>query len=116
VALTDFQAPLQASRAFSAACRKHEVIFFMVSDPREWSLPKIGRIRVCHPETGKVMVVNTGRGAVRTEYEQRAQERRTALTRLLRAGGVDWVEFSTGAGYESALRRFLEVRATKRPR
>ncbi|MGA2260136.1 MAG: DUF58 domain-containing protein, partial [Acidobacteriota bacterium] len=116
VFLTDFQAPLQASHSFSAACRKHEVVFFLASDPREWSLPAAGRIRVRHLETGKTMVINTGRVAVRGEYEHRAQEKRASLTRLLRNNGVDWVELSTGVSYESALRRFLVGRAGQQAR
>lgn len=116
VFLTDFQEPLQASHSFSAACRKHEVVFFLASDPREWSLPAAGRIRVRHSETGETMVINTGRVAVRGEYEHRAQEQRASFTRLLRNNGVDWVELSTRVSYESALRRFLVGRAGQRAR
>ncbi len=116
VFITDFQAPLESSPSFSAACRKHELVFFLVSDPREWSLPDVGRIRVRHPETGQSRVVNSGRIAVRREYEHNAQVRRAAMLRLLRSHGVDWVELSTGTSYESALRRFLETRATRRHR
>jgi uncharacterized protein (DUF58 family) len=113
---TDFQTPLVASQNFSAACRKHEMVFFLVSDPREWSLPDVGRIRIRHPETAKSMVINTSRSAVRREYEHNAQVKRAALARLLRSHGVDWVELSTRGGYESALRRFLEMRALRRHR
>jgi uncharacterized protein (DUF58 family) len=116
VFLTDFQAPLEASPSFSAACRKHEMVFFLVSDPREWSLPDVGRIRLNHPETGKTCLINSSRVAVRREYEHNAQVRRAAILRLLRSHGVDCVELSTGSSYESALRRFLEIRATRRHR
>jgi uncharacterized protein (DUF58 family) len=114
--LTDFQAPLQASHSFSAACRKHEMVFLLVSDPREWSLPNVGRMRVRHPETGQSMVIDSSRGSVRREYEHNAQVKRAGMVQLLRGHGVDYVELSTGTGYESALRRFLETRATRRHR
>ncbi|MBZ5496771.1 MAG: DUF58 domain-containing protein [Acidobacteriia bacterium] len=116
VFLTDFQAPLQASRSFSAAGRKHEMVFILALDPREWVLPAVGRIRVRHPETGQVMVINSGSNAVRREYERSAGERRAALLHLLRGNGAEWVELSTGAGYESSLRRFLLARASRHPR
>jgi uncharacterized protein (DUF58 family) len=116
VFLTDFQAPLRASHSFSAACRKHEMVFFLMSDPREWNLPDVGRIRIRHPETGRSMVINSGRIAVRREYEHNAQVKRAALVHLLRGNGADWVELSTGSAYDSALRRFLEMRATRRHR
>lgn len=116
VFLTDFQLPLSASHSFSAACRKHEMVFMLVSDPREWSLPDVGRMRIRHPETGRSMVINTSRGAVRREYEHNAKAKRAAMTRLLRGNGVDWVELSTEGAYDSALRRFLEMRAVRRHR
>jgi len=114
VFLTDYQAPLQASHSFAAACRKHELVFFLVSDPRELSMPGVGRVRVRHPETGQVAVVNTRSAAVRQEYEQKARQQRSAVERVLRSSGVDWVELSTGAHYESTLRRFMLARATRR--
>ncbi len=114
VFLTDFQAPLEASPSFSAACRKHEMVFFLISDPREWRLPDAGRIHVQHPESGQGRVINSSRSAVRREYEHNAQVRRAAVLKLLRNHNVDWVELSTGTNYESALRRFLETRATRR--
>jgi uncharacterized protein (DUF58 family) len=111
--LTDFQAPLQPSHSFAAACRKHEMVFFLVSDPREWSLPAVGRIRVRHPETGRMGIIDTRREAVRREYARRAQEQRSSTARLLRSSGIDWVELSTQANYDSSLRRFLLSRATR---
>ncbi len=116
VFLTDFQAPLEGSPSFSAACRKHEMVFFLVTDPREWHLPDVGRIRLRHAETGKTITINSSRTAARREYEHNAQVRRAAMLRLLRNHGVDFVELSTGTNYESALRRFLEMRGTRRHR
>jgi uncharacterized protein (DUF58 family) len=113
VFLSDFQAPLMPSHSFSAACRKHEMVFILVSDPREWNLPRVGRIRVCDPETGRMRMVNTRKEPVRRDYERISRERRAASVRLLRSSGVDWVELSTGVSYESALRRFLENRAVR---
>jgi uncharacterized protein (DUF58 family) len=114
ILLTDFQAPLKASNSFSAACRKHETVAILASDPREWELPKVGRIRVQDPETGRTRLVNTGSAEVRDEYRRNGQCKRDQVSRLLHAGGVDWVEFSTSAEYESTLRRFLEMRSLRR--
>jgi len=112
--LTDFQTPLHPSPSFSASCRKHEIVFIMASDPREWTLPAIGRMRLRDPETGQERVWNTSRASVRREYERNGRERRLALERLLRSCGVDWVELSTGAPYAAELRRFLHGRARRR--
>jgi len=112
--LTDFQAPLAPSNSFSAACRKHEMVAVLGSDPREWALPKVGRIRLRDPETGAVQVVNTNSRRVREEYRANGQARRNELKTLLLNNGVDWAEFSTGSEYETSLRRFLERRSLKK--
>jgi len=114
--LTDFQAPLRAGHGFAAACRKHELVFILASDPREWRLPAVGRVRLRHAETGREQVFNTNRAAVRREYERRGEERRAALVGLLRNHGTDWVELSTGSPYGTDLRRFLHGRAQRNAR
>ena len=114
--LTDFLLPLQPGQGFSAACRKHEMVFILASDPREWSLPQIGRIRIQHPETGEMQTVSVRRRRTREDFAGTAKERRRRITDLLRGQGVDWVEVGTGINYESALRRFLGERASRRPR
>jgi uncharacterized protein (DUF58 family) len=112
--MTDFQTPLSPSNAFSAACRKHEMVTVLVSDPRDWELPRVGRVRFRDPESGQVRVVNTSSEAVRREYERNGRERRGEILDILRNNGVDWVEFRTGAEYESGLRRFLERRSLRK--
>ncbi len=114
--LTDYQSPLQASHSLAAACRKHEMVFFLASDPREWSFPAVGRIRVRNPETGITRIIHTGRKDVRSEYERNGRERRAAVAHLLHSYRIDWVELSTGTHYESVLRRFLTARAIRKRR
>jgi uncharacterized protein (DUF58 family) len=114
--LTDYQAPLQGSRGFSAACRKHEMVFVLATDPRERRLPNVGRIRVRHPESGGLKVVDTRRAGVRLEFERLAEERTGRVRDLLGSSGIDWVEVCTATGYEAALRHFLASRATRRLR
>jgi uncharacterized protein (DUF58 family) len=62
---TDFHAPLAACPAFSAACRKHEIVVVLASDPRDWGLPAAGRLRVQDPESGQVRVIHTGDARLR---------------------------------------------------
>jgi uncharacterized protein (DUF58 family) len=112
--LTDFQCPLSAGPGFASACRKHEIVAVLASDPREWSLPDVGRLRVRDPETGKVRTINTHDRELRRGYEQNALERREAILGVLRGFGADWVEISTAGEYEPALRRFFEARTIRR--
>lgn len=116
VFLTDYQAPLQASQSFASAARKHEIVVVFASDPRERSLPDVGRVRLRNPETDHVRIVNTHSAVVRREYEATAENTRAAAARLLRGAGVDWIEISTDTQYESVLRRFLQHRSRRRGR
>ncbi len=112
--LTDFQCPLSAGAGFASACRKHEMVVVLASDPREWSLPDVGRLRVRDPETGEVRAINTHDRELRRGYERNALKRREAMMEVLRGFGADWVEISTAVEYESALRRFFEARTIRR--
>lgn len=112
--LTDFQTPLTASNIFSAACRKHEIVAVLVSDPRDWELPRVGRVRVRDPESGRMRVINTNQESLRREFEKNGRLRRDEILSLLGSNGVDWVEFSTGAEYESTLRRFFQRRSARK--
>ncbi len=111
--LADFQVPLRPSNGLLAACRKHQVIAILVSDPREWSLPPVGRIRVTDPESGRRRLINTGRQATREAYEKSASQVRATVTRTLGMAGIQSVELTTGADYEVPLRRFLEARIAR---
>jgi uncharacterized protein (DUF58 family) len=114
ILLTDFQVPLAPSNEFAVTCRKHELVIVLVSDPRERELPPAGRVRVQDPETGEVRTINTNNPVLRLTYERKSRERRETLLGMLRGGGIDWVEFDTHAEYEGKLRRFLQMRASKR--
>jgi len=112
--LTDFQCPLSGGAGFASTCRKHEVVAVLASDPREWTLPDVGRIRMRDTETGEVRSINTHDRELRRTYEQNARKKRDALLGVLRGFGADWVEVSTAGEFEPALRRFFEARTVRR--
>jgi uncharacterized protein (DUF58 family) len=109
----DFHVAIEPSASLRAAARKHELVALLVSDPREWSLPSIGLVRLRDPATGEVTLVQTGRAAVRAEFERTAQARRAAIKHLLSASGVECAEFSTAEEAETGLRRFLSARVRR---
>jgi uncharacterized protein (DUF58 family) len=112
--LTDFQCPISAGAGFASACRKHEMVAVLVSDPREWRLPDVGRLRIRDPESGETRTVDTHNRGLRHGYEQNALKRREAVLCVLRGYGADWVELSTSGEYEPALRRFFEARTIRK--
>lgn len=114
ILFTDFKAPLSSSDSFSTASRKHEIIAVLATDPREWEIPSVGRIRLIDPESGRTQSVNTNLPSVREGYRQSAEIMRGRYLRILDSNGVDWLELSTASDYEISLRRFLASRAVKR--
>jgi hypothetical protein len=90
------------------------VVVILASDPREWILPDVGRMRVRNPETDEVRAINTHDGELRRGYEKNAVKRRETVLRVLRGFGADWVELSTAGEFEPALRRFFEARTIRR--
>jgi uncharacterized protein (DUF58 family) len=112
--LTDFQTPMHPGSEFSISCRKHEIVVILASDPREWNLPPIGRIRLADLESNRQCIINTNKREVRDSYSQNAMQRRRELTGLLESNGLEWIELSTDAEYESKLRIFLAGRHARR--
>lgn len=112
--LSDFQAPITPSNHFSIAARKHEILFFLLSDPREWFLPDVGRVHVRNPETGATWLLDTGKARMREEFERSAHARRESVQKALAAGGVSWAEFRTDLDYEAPLRYLLESRIVRK--
>jgi uncharacterized protein (DUF58 family) len=111
--LTDYQARFEWQDSVRAAARKHEIVVLLASDPREWSLPNVGRVRVRRPGSDEVTIVRTSSPAVRAEFERRARARREAVERTIAGVGADFAEFSTADDPEVALRRFLVSRASR---
>jgi len=112
--LTDFQAPLQASNSFGAASRKHEIVAIVITDPREWELPPVGRVRIHDPETRMSRLVDTRASAARAGYQEAGRQKREKVRAVFEGGGVDWIEISTAESYEGRLRKFLELRSARR--
>jgi uncharacterized protein (DUF58 family) len=113
VLLTDFQAPFAPGNRFAVTCRKHELLVVLAGDPRDRTLPDVGRIRLRHPETGESCVIDTSRPEVRSGYERSANERWAEVCRLLRNNRADWIELSTASDPCAPLRRYMELRSLR---
>ena len=78
-----------------------------VHDPREASIPPVGRIAVVDPETGRRVEVDTSRPRVRARFEALERERRETLARELRRLRVDHASLSTDEDWLLQLGRRL---------
>ncbi|MFZ4396176.1 MAG: DUF58 domain-containing protein [Kiritimatiellia bacterium] len=92
------------------AARRHDLISCVVSDPREQELPDVGLIELQDPETGELMLVDTGSRRVRASFADRAARDRDALRTTLRRSGVDLLDIATDRPYIDDVRRLFRVR------
>jgi len=90
--------------------RRHDVIAVTVTDPREESLPNVGRICIEDSESGEVVEIDTGNAKVRDAYQKQSRTRRELTTSRIRSLGVDLLEFTNGENWMPNLIGFFQGR------
>jgi uncharacterized protein (DUF58 family) len=86
---------------------RHSIMGVEITDPRELTLPGVGRLAVIDPETGRRLEVDTSSARVRERFAQLEAERRANLARELRRLRVDHVALSTDGDWLLELGRRL---------
>ena len=92
------------------ACRKHDLIPIVVTDPREMEIPSAGLVRLRDAETGETVVFDTSSRRNRQQYRQlciEKNEQRDAMFRRLKMSPI-WL--STSEDIVEPLRRFFHAR------
>jgi uncharacterized protein (DUF58 family) len=108
---TPFEANLGKLRnKLQVTNRRHDVIAVSVTDPREETLPDVGRICIEDAETGQVIEIDTGSAKVRDAYEKQSRERRETTAMQIRSLGIDLLEFINGEHWMPALMCFFQSR------
>jgi uncharacterized protein (DUF58 family) len=105
--ISDFREQHDWARALGSLRARHAVLAVEVHDPREGSLPPVGRIAVVDPETGRRLEVDTSRPRVRERFEALEAERRATLAAELRRLRVDHAPLSTDEDWLLQLGRRL---------
>jgi uncharacterized protein (DUF58 family) len=90
--------------------RRHDVIAVSVTDPREESLPDVGRICIEDAESGQVVEIDTGNAKVREAFEKQSRHRREMTAARIRSLGVDLLEFVNGQNWMPELMGFFQNR------
>jgi uncharacterized protein (DUF58 family) len=109
VVISDFRDLAEGwSRALGALGARHSVMAIEVRDPREGSLPAVGRLALIDPETGERLEVDTSRRAVRERFASIEAGRRAAVARELRRLRVEHVVLSTDEDWLRQLGRKLQ--------
>ena len=110
--VSDFQAE-GYERELRVAARHHDVIACPISDPCERELPDVGLIELQDPETGELLLVDTGSAAVREAFSREAQNSEEQLVRFFKRNNIDSISVSTGAPYIDSVRALFRRRARK---
>lgn len=100
----DYELPLRIAN------RRHDIIAVTVTDPREESVPDVGRISLRDTETGREVVCNTSDAGFRKEYAKAAVERVKKRDQVFLRTGVDAIHVRTDKPYVTELYRFFRMR------
>lgn len=101
-------------KSLDLANRRHDLVCFSLSDPRELSMPcGLGTVTLEDGETGEIVALDTNNPAVCAKYEEINSERMKKFKRALARSKIDLLETFTDKPYISALRRFFERRAAR---
>jgi uncharacterized protein (DUF58 family) len=93
--------------------RRHDVIACPISDPCEFELPNVGLVEMQDPESGELMLVDTGSAAVRQAFAARAAQDTSQLMRFFKRNAMDAISLSTGRPYIDDVRALFRRRAKK---
>jgi uncharacterized protein (DUF58 family) len=116
-AISDFQDEEETwTRAMKRASLRHDVIPVVVSDEREESLPAIGIVELEDAETGRRVVVDTGRRSIRRRFEGYARERSSTRTRSFRRMRLEPIEVRTGQSFIEPLTAYFRKRERRQRR
>ena len=107
VLVSDFRDQEDWERPLGALAMRHSLVAIEVRDPREASVPAVGRLALVDPETGERVEVDTTRRVVRERFEAIEAERRADVRAALHSLRVEHVVLSTDEDWLYELGRRL---------
>ncbi len=91
---------------------KHEIITFVVRDPRDLMLPEsVGQVYVQDPFTGENLLIDTG--IIKQDYEKLMHEQDQNLMKMLKDLQIDFMFITTDAPFNKELFKFFKMRAMR---
>ena len=92
------------------ACRKHDIIPVVISDPREGEMPNVGLVRLQDEETGEVIMLDTSSAKNRALFAKLYQQQATARDGMFRRQRLEPLHLETGRDLIDPLRRYFHKR------
>jgi len=99
-----YEVPLRIAK------KKHDVIGIHIFDRAEYSLPKVGLMKLQDAETGEHFVLDTSSAATRRKYESRYIERYKYFKDNFNKIGLDTIDIEVEDDYIVALMKFFKKR------
>ena len=109
--LSDFQAD-NYETALKIASKKHDIIGFRVSDPREAELPDVGLLQIRDPETGETGWIDTHDRDALASYNLTFKKNKDAFYRHFKKSKTGVIDMSIQDSYVLALLQFFKKRAS----
>lgn len=107
--ISDFFSP-PCKSAFAVAAKQYDLISLAVNDPREFSFPDMGLVRLKDWESEEELLIDSSCEKVRQVITERAQNRLMQTRKEMKAVGAGFLSFSTDHSYVEKLRRFFQSR------
>jgi len=95
---------------------RHDLVCLHLHDPRESQLPDAGLLTIEDAETGELLELDSGRGAVRQRFAALNENRLEQLDQSLNRTAVDTLRLNTVEPFAQPLQRFFEIRRGRRRR
>jgi uncharacterized protein (DUF58 family) len=111
--VSDFQ-DTGYERALKIASSKHDIIPLVVADQREFTMPKVGMVRLRDAETGKMVLLDTFSRANRRAYEEFARRQAAERDAFFRTLRLEPIHIYTGEDFVEPLRKFFHKREMHR--
>lgn len=97
-------------KGLTALSYRHDVVPVVLSDAAELDFPDAGLIQVMDPETGALVVFNSGNAKQRAEFHRMVEEDRAIVRRTFRRLGMDAIELETVGSTSNAVLSFFRRR------
>ncbi len=97
-------------KSLRLTAKKHDLTIIRVSDPAEDELPNVGLVRLRDPETGQLVLVNTGSKGVNSRWRSYRKDQVAYIDDFAKKAGIDLVDLSTAGAVVEPLTRFFDAR------
>ncbi len=109
--MSDFISP-PFERVLKLAAKRHDVIGMHIHDPAEAMLPHAGILRMRDPESGRMMMVDSGDLSVTAAFSNTYHANLNQFREQFKRAKCDTMSLSTDQSYIQELHRFFKQRAS----